>query len=762
MKKVLVYFHTHWDREWYKTRVEFNFRLVKVFDDVLEKLKKGDLPCFYFDGQIIALKDYLTFRPENEELIRDFISKNKLFIGPFYCSTDSFLVSAQSYISNIDLGIKYAKSFGCEKFLGYCADTFGHSKCLSEIFKFYNFDAGLFWRGLGNLPICFNWNGLKSIYLRQGYFHDYLNSEYSYEKKAELIKAQLDKINDGIQKILFMPLGADHLKVADNLKTQLFEINKFLKDYELIFSNPFEYVKKVSPTISYESELRDNSRNFILSGVFSSRIDLKQKNAYSQWNLLRIAEPLNALCYALNLTKQNFQPHIDIAKEELIKNHAHDSIYGCSIDNVHKDMSHRFSIADQTSKTVIDEIINELSSDTDKINIINLSDYNFSGLCELKTYKKLNIGQLIKTNYAVEKNLWLDENKTPVTEDFKNIYTYLIKVKNVKPFSLEKVKTDNNSDLKITNNSIENSSIALKIKNGKFELFNKKNPEKIYKNFIEIVDVADVGDSYNFSPIKNDKKIKAKIVSSKILVKGDLQSVLNVELKIFIPEMSFNKARSKKIISHKINMEIILDAESDYIKFKLNWKNKSKNHILKAVFNFEEPVSKTVSDDMFGFNERYFDVENDISKNIPVKKGIELKSNVSPMQTFVETQGVGFITKGLNEYDVYKKTLSITLLRSTGIISNPKNPTRGTPAGPPIEVNDLFSLGKNEAQFAITFNKSLEEIQALQQAYYGCVLAFNSEVDEKILFKKRGNLLVATYDSELKVKIWDGKKIEIA
>ena len=74
---------------------------------------------------------------------------------------------------------------------------------------------------------------------------------------------------------------------------------------------------------------------------------------------------------AKGLTKQNYQPQIDMAKEELIKNHAHDSIYGCSIDEVHKDMIKRFDIADQTSKCVIDEVLNELSDKTDNINIIN-------------------------------------------------------------------------------------------------------------------------------------------------------------------------------------------------------------------------------------------------------------------------------------------------------------------------------------------------------------------------------------------------------
>ena len=113
--------------------------MVKVIDDILKKLKTGDLPCFYFDGQVSALDDYLKFRPENKNLIKKFIKEKKLFIGPFYCSTDSFLVSVQSLLANLDLGIEYSTNLGCDEFIGYCADTFGHSKSLPLIFNYYNY-----------------------------------------------------------------------------------------------------------------------------------------------------------------------------------------------------------------------------------------------------------------------------------------------------------------------------------------------------------------------------------------------------------------------------------------------------------------------------------------------------------------------------------------------------------------------------------------------------------------------------------------------
>ena len=82
---------------------------------------------------------------------------------------------------------------------------------------------------------------------------------------------------------------------------------------------------------------------------------------------------------------------------------------------------------------------------------------------------------------------------------------------------------------------------------------------------------------------------------------------------------------------------------------------------------------------------------------------MEVETNFAPMQRYVGAQGFGVITQGLNEYEVKRNSLLVTLLRSIGIISNPKNPSRSTPAGPPIETPDAQMLCKNEAEFAVGF-----------------------------------------------------------
>mgnify|MGYP002868800522 CR=1 FL=1 len=74
MKKVIAYVHSHWDREWYREFEEFRLRLIEVFDEVLNALETGELPCFYFDGQVSALEDYLELYPEKTEQVKKFIN----------------------------------------------------------------------------------------------------------------------------------------------------------------------------------------------------------------------------------------------------------------------------------------------------------------------------------------------------------------------------------------------------------------------------------------------------------------------------------------------------------------------------------------------------------------------------------------------------------------------------------------------------------------------------------------------------------------
>ena len=207
---------------------------------------------------------------------------------------------------------------------------------------------------------------------------------------------------------------------------------------------------------------------------------------------------------------------------------------------------------------------------------------------------------------------------------------------------------------------------------------------KCYPNFIEFIRCKDKGDTYNFGPVADDVYEVAEIKSARVIEKGPLRVALRIVTSFFSVDVSLNK-------------------KSKLLNFKIKWLNLLSNKLWQVRFNFNNPVKEVQSEDMNLLISRKFDPDYDIRENLPKTRGIEAKANIAPMQRFVWANKLGIITKGLTEYEVYKNSLSITLLRSTGVISNPKNPARSTPAGPPLEVPGAQMLGENIAEFSIGF-----------------------------------------------------------
>lgn len=699
-KKVIAYLHTHWDREWYREFEVFRLRLLKVFDNVLNMLEKNKIPCFYFDGQTSAIRDYLELNPDKEVLVKKLIKQKKLFIGPFYTLVDEFLTDEICFRKNLEIGLKYSKSLGCEDFLGYFADTFGHSKNTPAILKEFGIDKAIVWRGCPDEILSeFLFNGVKTVNLIRGYFNDTFSKNLPAEKIYLPLQEHLDKIANKSSNVLLMPIGADHLNIKYDIAEQIKEVNKSLKDYEIELASPFKYFELVKNNFKFkwDDELRDNSQTFILQGSYSARMDLKQYNAKCSY-MLDLANRFQQFAQKKYKVK-SYDNVVEYAYKLLLQNLAHDSICGCSTDWVDRENILRYEKVLQIANTIIEEIKHEIGEES---LIVNLSQTDFSGVIEFESTEKIsdNDCQLIGVRKSFPTDLLHSSHKIPVTEDYTKIYTYATEIECKKPSKLlskpNKLypKIFYPIDLKVSATKLENSQFSLNIKDGKINLTDK-NSGKTYNDFINFVDFKDKGDCYNFGPDINDKGIKSSIASSKVLRGGALQCMLEVKFKV-----------GKTIL----NTEISLNKNSKLLNFKINWNNKIKNHLLQAQFNLEEPVIKTFSKDLGEIIERNFEPNYDIRKNLPKEKGLEVKTNTAPMQNYVSAHNLQVITKGLTEYEVKENLLLITLLRATGIISNPKNPARTTPAGPPIPVKDAQLIGENSAEFAISFDKDWQKI----------------------------------------------------
>lgn len=667
-KTVIAYLHTHWDREWYREYEVFRIRLLRVFDNVLNMLENHKIPSFYFDGQTSALEDYLEIRPEKLELVKSLIKEKRLFIGPFYTLVDEFLTDKNSFEHNLQIGVDYAKKMGCTDFIGYLADTFGHSKQVTKVFKDFGIDKCMVWRGCGDIPAEFKFCGINTINMVRGYFMDIFSAPFDMQKKYEMLKSNLDKIAEKSGDVLLLPIGADHLGVEVDIADQIRRFNALSTDYQIKLGSPFDYFETVKDRFElfeWNDELRDNSKTFILSGSYSSRLDLKNLNIEC-CHKLPIADKLQKY---FNLS---YDELIKYAYKLLLQNQAHDGICGCSTDDVHSENITRYKKILQICQTIIDEVRFKLGSGGLGINVGNKE---FSGLVEFESTDELIDLQMISSRKGFDNNILQDTQKIPVTEDYTDIYTYLAEVENLKPLELNVLNPlETNTDLEVTDNCIQNSKISLKVIGNNILINNDIQ--------LEFVDYIDNGDSYNDGPVKDDFGVTADIISTKSVMKGDLRSALKIETSFF-----------EVIVS--------VDKKSELLKFNIDWANEDENHLIQAKFVLNDKISHTFSEDFNELIEREFNPDYDIRQNLPKERGIEAKSNTAPMQRFVWANDFGIFTKGITQYEVFQNMLSIPLIRATGKISNPHNSSRSTPAGPPLDVPNLQMIGKNSVEFAV-------------------------------------------------------------
>ena len=169
--------HTHWDREWYSPYRTFQLRLVDFVDKLLELMESdASYSSFLFDGQMAAVDDYLEIRPENEGRLRHLGAAGRISFGPWYVLMDEFLVSGETIVRNLQLGLERAACFGGAMEVGYLPDMFGHVGQMPQILRAVGFSDAVVWRGVPSAvdKTAFSWVGpdgsaVRAEYLLAGY-----------------------------------------------------------------------------------------------------------------------------------------------------------------------------------------------------------------------------------------------------------------------------------------------------------------------------------------------------------------------------------------------------------------------------------------------------------------------------------------------------------------------------------------------------------------------------------------------------------------
>ncbi|MBE9913635.1 alpha-mannosidase [Paenibacillus donghaensis] len=372
--------HTHWDREWYLPYEKHHMRLIRLMDVLMDTLEKDtEYKSFYLDGQTIILEDYLQVRPEQKERLERYIHEGRIFIGPWYILQDAFLTSGEANIRNMQVGHKDAARYGQISKVGYFPDTFGLVGQTPQLMRQSGIDNALFGRGVK--PTGFNntvadseyessfseliWEGPDGSQVLGILFANWYSNGNEIPTDPEEAKIFWDrKLADAekyasTSELLYMN-GCDHQPIQTDLAQAMETARKLYPDTEFVHSNFPKYLDAVKKAKEGElsvvrGELRSQRTDGwgTLVNTASARVYLKQMNQQGQVLLEKVAEPLASFA---RLAGQEY-PHdkLTYAWKTLMQNHPHDSICGCSVDEVHREMVTRFAKSRNVAESIIEE-----------------------------------------------------------------------------------------------------------------------------------------------------------------------------------------------------------------------------------------------------------------------------------------------------------------------------------------------------------------------------------------------------------------------
>lgn len=355
--------HTHWDREWYKPYPLFRMQLVELLDLLLPQLRSDhSYAHFQLDGQMAVVDDYLEIRPERRGDLVDLARHGQLTMGPWYTLPDEFLVSGETHVRNLRLGMERAEEFGGAMAVGYLPDMFGHVAQMPQILRGFGFADAVVWRGVPSAVVtpAFDWSApdgstVRAEYLSDGYSNGARLPQDGPELVAQVaafIAAQGSLVGDPL---LWMN-GTDHQLPQAHLGRVVADANEQQDDFTFtVTSLPQHLAGGARDDLpGWTGELRSGARSNLLMGVASCRVDVKQAAARAERWLERVAEPLAAIWQPSYAWPGAF---FDVAWKDVIRNAAHDSICGCSADEVNDAVLHRYAEATRVAEAITERAL---------------------------------------------------------------------------------------------------------------------------------------------------------------------------------------------------------------------------------------------------------------------------------------------------------------------------------------------------------------------------------------------------------------------
>ncbi len=768
--QVHVISHTHWDREWYLTREEYRLRLIDLVDGVLDRMDRDDnFTFFHLDGQTIVLEDYLEVRPDQKERLRRRIGEGRLLVGPWYVMPDMFLVSGEALVRNLALGHRIAESFGGVMRAGYTPDPFGHVAQMPQILFGFGLDNAILWRGFGGPRAEYIWeghDGTRALLLhfpREGYCNGFrlpLLKAPTRAKEAAAAVAR-ERARSAVGSVLLMA-GVDHTEPHPDLLTLIGEIGSGAGVTAALSTLP-AYVDGVRAAVAtgqialevVRGELRAGEEySHLLPGVLSARTYLKRSNIRAQALLEKTVEPLALFAWLAS------EPHpsgvLAYAWKTLLENHPHDSICGCSIDAVHDENETRFVRVLQATQGQAVRSLRALARRVERASrgsirflVVNTDVYPWSGLVEAVIdvpVESAESGRMLESSLfdapltffprassivaltdpegrtipfqemrreALLEH-WTSRVDVPLAVHVERLHIVCEVDLPAAGFVALDARIGPRADVAAGNSKeswIENDLLRIEVnEDGTLNVHDKRSGAS-YPHVLELEDVGDVGDEYNYSPPVDDRRVTSRgfgKAAVSLLSNGPLRKALHIERALEVPTSASpdRKSRRREMTVIPVAIDIEINQGSPVVSCHLKLDNRATDHRFRVLFpTGARSVAESRADTAFGV------VARTAQRPAPVTPMPEAPVNAAPLQSFVDagdaTVGMTVLSEGLIEYEVLAPEganevarIGLTVVRSVGWLSRDDLQTRRGNAGPSLETPGAQCLGAHEFRFA--------------------------------------------------------------
>lgn len=745
--------HVHWDREWYRGFDGYRGRLVDLVERVCDSLDDGTYSTFHLDGQTVVLADVLEIRPDLEPRLAALIADDRLTVGPWHVLADNQLVSAENLVRNLFRARRWGIRIGQLSTVGYSPDAFGHPADLPRLLVGFGMDTALVWRGAPPELARFRWrapDGSEVFTVNQSYHQTEVlwDADASSTQLRDYVDAERDRLPDGPWLLLN---GGDHLvpqppstRRQQSAESRVDLIESTLADF---FAAARDSVEPL-PVVDGELRRPGNRLTFLLPGTLSARTYVKLANERVQTLLERFVEPQMA---RLELRSGPSDTHmsdsrslaglLDHAWDLAIKNSPHDSICGCSVDEVHRTTTVRAERAVETGELLVQRMLLNDGLDTRRYGTPPADDV---GLVVLSGH-----GAVVSGPVVVEVATDVSSSVTSlVTQDGREI-----------PFEVESTRTETvfEADLDLLPDSREcaihriaftatdvppfgwkaytarlgNAVAALPqgldvgqpVVSGRFSI--TVNPDAsvriedrdtgvVHDRVGRLVSTGDRGDSYNYDPPVNDSTVEPTVSRVRV-TQSAVRTRLEITASSLLPIalIAGRDSRSAECVAVPLTISIEHWRDSDQLDWDVTIDNKADDHRLR----FELPIDSTATH--WTADQHWSALTRPIGPELgelPAGPALEAESGVAPVHSWASTgtgaNAVALLTRGLPEMQAYTargaSVLAVTLLRAVGWMSRFDLRTRTTGAGPMLPVPEAQCHGILTAHLSIIYGTRAE------------------------------------------------------